>query len=331
MRVMDYMLIKIKPKLVLERINPMDYNKMFSGFEYFSVNVNEYVAEKSFVVTRAASLNNPKDNSVMFIQKQYLKNADSFLKASNCLIFWPNGHDVPAEVEERHAVYVCDNPHLEFCFFFKKHNITNYVQLGEIREVDYYILCGNVEIGEGTKVFPYVYINGNVHIGKNCYIGAGTKIIGNVYIGDNVIVRENTVLGADGLTTDRDENGEAVSMPQFGGLVVEDNVQIGANTVIARGAIDNTVIRRGCKIDNCCWISHNNFLDENVFMVGEATTFGSVTIKRNAQISGNATVRNGLTIGEGALVGAGAVVTRNVKDYTILSGNPARELVFPKG
>lgn len=314
----------------MKETNTMDYNKMFSEYEYFAVNVNEYIEEKNFVVTRPASLNNPKDNSVMFIQKQYLKNSDTFLKVSKCLIFWPNGYDVPKEIEEKHAVYRCDNPHLEFCFFFKNHNITNYIQPGEIKEIDHYILCGNVDIGQGTKVFPYVYINGNVHIGKNCYIGAGVRIIGNVYIGDNVLIKENAVLGADGLTTDRDKSGEAVSMPQFGGLIIEDNVQIGANTAIARGAIDNTVIRQGCKIDNCCWISHNNYLDENVFVVGEATTFGSVTVGKNAQISGNATVRNGLTIGEGALVGAGAVVTRNVKEGTVVSGNPAKPLVFPK-
>lgn len=308
----------------------MDYYKMFSEYEYFNISVNEYVKGKNFSVTRPASLNNPKDNSVMFIQKQYLNNSDTFLKVSNCLIFWPNGYDVPSEIVEKHAVFVCEEPHLEFCYFFKTHGVTNYVQFGETKEIDHYITSGNVVVGEGTKIFPYVYINGNVRIGKNCYIGSGARIIGNVCIGDNVVIKENSVLGADGLSTDRNENGEAVSMPQFGGLIIEDNVQIGANTVIARGAIDNTVIRRGCKIDNCCWISHNNFLDENVFVVGEATTFGSVTIGKNAQISGNATVRNGLKVGEAALVGAGSVVTRSVKDGAIVSGNPAREMVFPK-
>ena len=308
----------------------MDYNKMFSEYEYFAVNVSEYVFNKDFVVTRPASLNNPKNHSVMFIQEKYLDKASAFDTVSNCLIFWPKGYDVPNNLLEKHAIYLCDEPHLEFCFFFKKHNITNYVELSETHKVDDYLVSGNVEIGDGTKVFPFVYINGNVHIGKNCYIGAGTKIIGNVYIGDNVLIKENVVLGADGLTTDRDENGEAVSMPQFGGLIIEDNVQIGANTAIARGAIDNTVIRRGCKIDNCCWISHNNFFDENVFMVGESTTFGSVTVGKNSQISGNATIRNGLTIGENVLVGAGAVVTRSVKDGAVVSGNPAREMIFPK-
>ena len=309
----------------------MDYNKMFSEYDYFKVNVSEYVSDKDFPVTRPASLNNPKDHSVMFIQENYINKAtEAFSAVSNCLIFWPKNTKVPSDLSRKHAVIQCNEPHLEFCRFFKDHDITNFINPGSPQMKDGYTISGNVNIGKETVIFPYVYLNGNITIGKNCYIASGVRIIGNVFIGDNVVIKENTVLGADGLTTDRDETtGEAVTMPQFGGLIIEDNVKIGANTVIARGAIDNTVIRRGCKIDNCCWISHNNFLDENVFMVGESTTFGSVTVGKNSQISGNATVRNGLTIGAGVLVGAGAVVSRSVKDGAVVSGNPAKEMLLP--
>lgn len=305
--------------------------KMFSEYDYFSINVSEYVHGKNFSVTRPASLNNPKDHSVMFIQKNYLDKAEeAFMNVNDCLIFWPKESELPPAIAEKHAVFLSTNPHLDFCRFFKNHSITNFIQLGNPKAKDGYITVGNITIGEGTVIFPYAYLNGNITIGKNCYIASGVRIIGNVFIGNNVLIKENTVLGADGLTTDRDADGTAVTMPQFGGLIIEDNVQIGANTAIARGAIDNTVIRRGCKIDNCCWVSHNNFLDENVFMVGESTTFGSVTVGKNSQISGNATIRNGLTVGAGALVGAGAVVTRSVRDGAVVSGNPAKEMLIPK-
>ena len=308
----------------------LKYEDMFAGFEYFKINVREYGSAHDFFVTRAASLNYPKSNAVMFIMKALMGKADVFSKVENCLIFWPDDIDVPEELAKKHAIITCRNTHLEFCRFFKKHNITNFVPYSEVREIDHYLVSGNVEIGKGTKVFPYVYMNGNIHIGENCYIAAGVRITGNVFIGNNVLIRENAVLGADGLTTDRDPDGSAASMPQFGGLVIEDNVQIGANSVIARGAIDNTVISRGCKIDNSVYVSHNAFLGENVFMCGESHTFGSVTVGRNTQISGNAAIRNGLTVGEGCLVGAGAMVTHNVKDNTVVSGNPAREMLFPR-
>lgn len=309
-------------------MNPQDY---FKNIDYFNVNVNEYDETKDFIVSRPSSLNNPKDHAVMFIMKKYIdKYISSFEVVSNCLIIWPRECKIPDNLKSMHAFWLSDNPHLDFCRFFNSHNVTNFVQLCKTIHEGDYIVSGNVKIGDETVVFPYVYMNGDITIGKNCYIASGVKIIGNVHIGDNVLIKENAVIGADGLSTDREPDGKAATMPQFGGVVIEDNVQIGANTAIARGAIDNTVIRKGCKIDNCCWISHNNYLDENVFVVGEATTFGSVTVGKNSIISGNATVRNGLSIGEEVLVGAGAVVTRPVKDGAIVSGAPAKPMVFPR-
>ncbi len=308
----------------------MRYGAMFADYNYFEVNVKEYDSSHDFTVTRAASLNYPKNNAVMFIIKQYMDKADVFSSVENCLIFWPENVNLPKGLEKKHAIVFCEDPHLEYCRFFQKHNITNFIPCSQVKEINRYLVAGNVEIGKGTKIFPYVYMNGNIHIGENCYIAAGARIIGNVYIGNHVLIKENAVIGADGLSTDRDTDGSAVTMPQFGGVVIEDDVQIGANSVIARGAIDNTVISRGCKIDNSVYVSHNAFLGENVFMCGESHTFGSVTVGRNTQISGNAAVRDGLTVGEGCLVGAGAMVTRNVKDNTVVSGNPAREMLFPR-
>lgn len=307
----------------------MNFDTMFSEHEYFQINVNEYDESCNFVVCRPASLNHPRSHAVMFILKKYMKLIDCFDTVDSCLIFWPEGVEIPQNIRDKHAISVAANPHLAYCQFFKKHKITNILPKTEVKEIDHYFISGNVQIGVNPTIFPYVFLAGNITIGDNVYIGAGTKIIGNVYIGNNVVIRENSVLGADGLSTDRDSEGKAVTMPQFGGLIIQDDVIIGANTTVARGAIDNTIISSGCKIDNSVYISHNAFLGENVFMCGESHTFGSVTIGRNTQVSGNAAIRNGLTIGDGCLVGAGAMVTRNVKDNMIVSGNPAREMFFP--
>lgn len=309
----------------------MDHEKMFLGHDYFRVNVREYDNTRDFWVTKPASLANPQDHAVMFIQKSFMGYAGCFGQVENCLVFWPETEEVPEHLRCRHVFVKSVDSHLSFCSFFKDHHITNRIQPAEVREKDHYLMAGQVEIGEGTKIFPYVYMHGNIHIGKDCYIGVGARIIGNVYIGDGVMIKENTVIGADGLTTDRDGTGAAVSMPQFGGVIIEDDVQIGANSVVARGAIDNTVLSKGCKIDNSVFISHNNFLGENVFMCGESTTFGSVSIGKNTLVSGNAAIRNGLRIGEGCLVGSGAMVTRDVADGETVMGNPAKEIYFPKG
>lgn len=297
--------------------------------KYFEVNISRYISGDDRKVYRAASLNNPKDESVMFVRKDFLKNAEALLKCENCLVIWPEDVEVPEEIAKRHAIIKAADPHNRFAKFFTENAITYLPKLEEYEIVNGAYIAKGAVIGEGCKIFPGAYIGGEVTLGDNVYVGSGTRLVGEIHIGNNVVIRENSVVGADGLSTMRDVDGTAFTIPQFGGVIIEDNVQIGACTVIARGAIDNTVISKGCKIDNACFVSHNNFLEENVFMVGESTTFGSVHIGKNTQISGNATIRNGLSVGANCLVGAGAMVMRSVKDDKVVMGNPAKEIYFP--
>jgi len=293
--------------------------------KYFDVNVNKYLKEYEFSVYRPASLDKPCNNSVMMVTAGYVNHIGSLNDVQNCLIFWPKDIMVPEEILMKHAVVKCANPHLEYCRFFQTNKITNNPPLDEFELIKgAYIVKGAV-IGEGATIFPGVYIGSEVTIGKNVFIGSGTRILGKITIGDEVIIRENSVIGADGLSTDRDENGKAVTMPQFGGVFIGDDVQIGANTVIGRGAIDDTIISSGSKIDNCCFISHNVFLGADTFVVGETIMFGSSSTGEQAYISGNATIRNGIHIGAKSIVGMGAVVTKAVPDNAVVAGNPAKK------
>jgi len=122
----------------------------------------------------------------------------------------------------------------------------------------------------------------------------------------------------------RKPDGSPATIPQFGGVVIEDNVQIGANTVIARGAIDDTVIHHGSKIDNLCFVSHNVQIGANTFIVGETIMFGSSSTGEQVYISGNSTIREGIHVGDRALVGMGSVVVKPVPDDAIVKGNPAK-------
>ena len=92
--------------------------------EYFKVNVSKYVPGKSFDVVRPASLNNPKDNAVMFIFGHYMQHADAFLACHNCLVFWPEDIEVPTEIQQRHAVVRCSIPKNGYCAFFRDNAIT---------------------------------------------------------------------------------------------------------------------------------------------------------------------------------------------------------------
>ena len=292
--------------------------------KFFDVSVEKYVPGKVFSVYRPASVNNPKDYAVMFIFDEHMDKADAFLRCRNCLVFWPEGYEVPREIEERHAVVKGKIPTNDFCAFFRDNSITCYPPVEDFEMINGAFIGRTARIGKNCRILPGAYIGGEVEMGDGCYIGTGTRLVGEVHIGNNVVIRENTVIGADGLSTDRDDNGRALTMPQFGGVIIEDDVQIGALTVISRGAIDNTIIRRGSKIDNSTFISHNVVLGEDTFVVGETIMFGSSSTGSQAFISGNSTIRDGRHVGAKAIVGMGSVVVRNVEDGTVVKGNPAK-------
>lgn len=292
--------------------------------DFFKVQASKYDDSKDYYVVRPSSLNKPQDNSVMFVTPEYKHKWEAVLMVKDCIVIWPKDEDVPEELSSRHAVILHHEPRLGFAEFFRDNHIT-YNRKPELYEcVNGAYICKGAKIGKNCDIFPGAYVDSEVVIGDNCYIGSGVRLIGSVKIGNDCIIRENSVIGSDGLTTRRDEKGKVVTIPQFGGVTIEDNVQIGANTVIGKGAIDDTVIHSGSRIDNCCFISHNVQLGEDTLVVGETIMFGSSSTGKQAFISGNSTIRDGVSIGQKAFVGMGAVVVKPVPDGGVVKGNPAK-------
>lgn len=292
--------------------------------EYFKINVNKYAENKHFDVVRPASLTTPKSNAVMFITEKYMDKAEQLLKTNECLVFWPDNIEVPLQIAEKHAVVFDKAPRKAFAAFFIENGITNLPIPAEYDLINGAFIEKGAVIGEKCVIFPGAYIGKNVVIGENVYIASGVKIVGEVTIGKNVVIRDNTVIGADGLTTSRNADGTAMTIPQFGGVFIGDDVQIGANVVIARGAIDDTKIERGAKIDSCSFISHNVVVGEDTFVVGETIMFGSSSTGKCVLLSGNSTVRNGIHIGDNSIVGMGSVVVKSIEPKSIVKGNPAK-------
>lgn len=290
----------------------------------FCVNAKRYDEKQDFDVFWPASLNKPKNNAVMFVNEKNVHRIDVLETVQECIIYYPVGCLIPNIVMEKNVLIESEDPRTSYCLFFRENSISNlpifenYVNKGGA------LIAENASIGDDTVIMPFAYIGGEVIVGSNCYIGCGTKLVGKIKIGDNVIIRENTVIGADGLSTDRDFEGKAATMPQFGGVLIENDVQIGANCVIARGAIDDTEIKRGSKIDNSTFISHNVIVGDDTFIVGETIMFGGSSTGKQAFISGNSTIRNKVSIGDKAIIGMGSVVVKNVDSGSIVLGNPAR-------
>lgn len=174
------------------------------------------------------------------------------------------------------------------------------------------------------------YIGPGAYVGKGVEIGTASVIHGRVYlyagtrIGANVTIHAGTVIGADGFGYQRDADLTFVKFPHLGGVVIEDDVEIGANTCIDRGTLSDTIIRQGAKIDNLVHIAHNVIVGRHAAVIAHAMIAGSTRIGDYAWIAPCACVRDGLAVGERALIGLGAVVVKDVPAGETVMGAPAR-------
>ena len=182
----------------------------------------------------------------------------------------------------------------------------------------------NVEIGENTVIHPNVTIMEGVKIGKNSIIYSNAVIREFCVLGENVILQPGAVIGADGFGFIKDKNGDNVKIEQIGNVILEDNVEIGANSCVDRGAIGSTVVKRGTKIDNLVHIAHNDIIGENCFIIAQTGISGSVEVGNNTVLAGQVGVAGHLKIGNNVVVAAKSGITNDIQDNSKMSGYPLR-------
>jgi UDP-3-O-[3-hydroxymyristoyl] glucosamine N-acyltransferase len=178
-----------------------------------------------------------------------------------------------------------------------------------------------------THIHPSAQISSGAKIGKDVIIGANTIIYGNVEIGDKTIIGANNTIGADGFGYERDsETKELFKFPHLGKVIIGENVEIGNNTCIDRGALSDTIIGNGTKIDNLVHIAHNVVIGNHCCIIANSMIAGSTTIGDNTWVAPNAAIREHISIGKDVLIGLGAIVTKPVADNEVVAGFPAIQL-----
>jgi UDP-3-O-[3-hydroxymyristoyl] glucosamine N-acyltransferase len=192
------------------------------------------------------------------------------------------------------------------------------------------VVGADVEIGLGSSVGPGVVIGDGVRIGKDCNILARVTIYPGVVIGDRVVVQAGAVLGSTGFGYARNgRTGEYLIFPQQGRLYVDDDVEVGANTTIDRGALGDTRIGRGTKIDNLVHIGHNCLIGKNVVIAAQTGISGSSVVEDGAILGGQVGIGEHATVGKGVILGGGAGVLSGKKmrgEGEVFWGRPARPL-----
>jgi UDP-3-O-[3-hydroxymyristoyl] glucosamine N-acyltransferase len=180
-------------------------------------------------------------------------------------------------------------------------------------------------IGERCTIYPGVFVGPRVRIGSDCILYSNVNVYDDCEIGDRVIVHAGATLAVDGFGF-ATEQGVHHKIPQIGNLIIEDDVEIGANCSIERGAISDTVIGRGTKIDNAVVIGHGCKVGEHCLFVAQVGIAGSCTIGNHVVLGGQTGVAGHLTIGDGVIVGAKSGVTGDLEAKSMMLGSPVQEI-----
>lgn len=180
-------------------------------------------------------------------------------------------------------------------------------------------------IGRGAKIYPGVFIGRNVTIGEDCTLKANVVIEHDCILGDRVILHAGTIIGTDGYGFLRDGD-KHLKIPQLGRVCIGNDVEIQANCCIDRGALEDTIIGNGVKMDNFVHVGHNCIIGDNCLLVAQVGISGSCKIGKNVVLAGKVGLKDGVSIGDNTIVTARSVVTKNLKADMIAGGYPAGDI-----
>jgi UDP-3-O-[3-hydroxymyristoyl] glucosamine N-acyltransferase len=188
------------------------------------------------------------------------------------------------------------------------------------------VIADLVEIGDDTIIHPLVSVYPRVTIGQKCRIHSHVSLRESVRVGNHVVLHNGVVIGSDGFGYIQDEKGKRVKIPQTGNVIVEDHVEIGANTTIDRATFGTTLIKRGTKIDNLVQIGHNVEIGEHGILMGQVGIAGSCRIGDHVILSGQVGVADHIDIGNHTVVAAKSGITKNVPEKSFIAGTPHQDI-----
>ena len=280
----------------------------------------ELFGDPSLKIVGICSLNNPIKDHITFVSEQKKEHLIKDTKASAIIVSKEIDNDLHKNLLQVNDPYLAyakvtqlffnsnDIPYGNDFYSDKSARISDTAQVGSNAHIGQ-----DSEIGDNVCIGPNVFIGDNCIIQKNTTIHSNVSIYSNVSIGENCIIHSNSVLGSDGFGFAK-SNGKYVKIHQLGGLLIGNDVEVGAACCVDRGAIDNTVISNGVKLDNNIHIAHNVIIGENSAIAASCAIAGSTIIGKNFQMGGLSGVIGHLKICDDVFVGAHTLITKSIKE-----------------
>ena len=181
----------------------------------------------------------------------------------------------------------------------------------------------NVQLGKGVQIYPHTYIGDNVRIGDNTILYSGVKIYYNCVVGQDCILHAGVVVGSDGFGFEPDAKGVNQKLPQIGNVIIEDDVEIGANTTVDRAMMGSTIIRRNTKIDNLVQVAHNVEVGESTFLCAQVGIAGSSKVGAHCILAGQVGVAGHIEVTDNCVFGAQSGIAGSVRKAGMYQGSPA--------
>lgn len=292
----------------------------------------ELIGDGETVISDISSINKAKKGEITFlINKNYEKYLDE-CQASAIIV----DSSLASDKLKNRNIILTKNPALSY---IKVANIFNIVKKKETgishlasisksariattASISPFVFIGDdAVVGERVTLFPFVHIGDGTIIGDDSIVYPNVTIYDRTEIGKRVIIHGGTVIGSDGFGYIWDGEKHQ-KIPQLGTVLIEDDVEIGANVTIDRATLETTVIKKGTKIDNLVQIAHNVSIGENSIIVAQVGIAGSSTIGKNVILAGQVGVRDHVTIGDNTRAGGQTGITKDVKAGSIVSGTP---------
>ena len=209
----------------------------------------------------------------------------------------------------------------------KMASVSDSASLGkELYVGDFTVISENASIGDKVQLYPQVYVGDHVKIGEGTILHPGVKIYEGCVIGAQCVIHAGVIIGGDGFGFAPNQDNNYEKVPQVGKVIIEDHVEIGANTTVDRATMGATVLRKGVKLDNLVMIAHNVDVDENTIIAAQSGISGSTKVGKNCMFGGQVGLIGHINIASGVKIAAQSGITKDIKEEGIvIQGSPAFE------